>query len=95
MDDQPRENPPPCNPFAVWRWPRRVWMVVGALSPVWYFLSSGPVLASAFRLRDATGFDGFYAVILIYAPITCLLPRPIWDPYITWWCRLFHTVGPG
>jgi hypothetical protein len=34
-----------------------------------YVLSSGPVLAAAFWLRDRTGWDGFYAVMWLYFPL--------------------------
>jgi hypothetical protein len=64
-----------------------------ALLPA-YVLSSGPGLATAFRLREATGHDGFYAAVWVYYPIL-MLPRPVWDPYIEWWVKLFGTVGPG
>jgi hypothetical protein len=60
-----------------------------------YVLSSGPVLASGFWLRERTGWDGFYSVIWVYAP---LLMWGHWQPldmYISWWCNVLHTVGPG
>jgi hypothetical protein len=59
-----------------------------------YYLSSGPILATAFLLRELTGRDEFYAVLWVYYPLL-ILPRPIWDPYIEWWVELFGTVGPG
>ena len=71
-----------------------VGLLFAAAFPFLYFLSSGPVLATAFWLREATGIDGFYNVMWLYAPIL-MLPRPIWDGYISWWVWLFGTVGPG
>jgi hypothetical protein len=59
-----------------------------------YILSSGPVLAVAFVLRESTGYDGFYAVMWLYYPLL-ISPRWIWDGYISWWVELFGTVGPG
>lgn len=59
-----------------------------------YALSSGPMLATAFWLREATGVDAFYHVMWLYVPVL-MLPRPIWDGYISWWVDLFGTVGPG
>lgn len=77
-----------------WRWSRRVWLVIAACSPVWYYLSSGPVLATAFWLREKTGWNEFYFVMVCYLPLL-LLPRWIWDAYIEWWVNLLDTVGPG
>ncbi len=59
-----------------------------------YTLSSGPVMAIAFWLREATGKNAFYGVMWLYAPVL-MLPRWAWDPYISWWVDLFGTVGPG
>ena len=75
--------------------PRKpVGMLIAIAFPLLYFLSSGPVLATAFWLREATGIETFYNVMWLYAPVL-MLPRPIWDGYISWWVRLFGTVGPG
>jgi hypothetical protein len=74
--------------------PRHRLGVLTLLGLIGYALSSGPVLATAFWLREATGFEAFYFVIWIYAPLL-VLPRSVWDPYITWWVELFGTVGPG
>jgi hypothetical protein len=63
-------------------------------SLILYYLSSGPILATAFLLHDLTGRDEFYAVVWVYYPLL-ILPRPIWDSYIEWWVELFGTVGPG
>jgi hypothetical protein len=65
-----------------------------ALVLIVYPLSSGPVLAAAFWMREATGIDAFYSVMWLYFPIL-KLPRPLWDAYIGWWVNLFGTVGPG
>jgi len=34
-----------------------------------YVPSSGPILATAFWLREATGWDGFYAAMWLYFPL--------------------------
>ena len=68
--------------------------VLAALAIPLYWLSSGPVLAAAFWLREATGVDAFYSVMWLYYPLL-MLPRVLWDAYITWWVELFGTVGPG
>ena len=71
------------------------WAVLLVGFVVLYILSSGPVLATGFWLREATGWDGFYGVMWLYYP---LLAWGHWQPldwYATWWCNLFHTVGPG
>lgn len=60
-----------------------------------YVPSSGPVLATAFWLREATGWDGFYAVIWFYFPLFVFGRWEPLDAYIEWWVELFGTVGPG
>lgn len=70
------------------------WIVGFMLAVVMYVLSSGPVLATAFWLREATRCDAFYAVMWVYYPIF-LLPRSLWGSYLGWWVKLFGTVGPG
>jgi hypothetical protein len=65
-------------------------------APLAYVLSSGPVLATAFWLRDATQWDGFYRVMWLYYPL--LACGPLSYPvavYLSWWCRLFGTAPPG
>lgn len=64
--------------------------------PLLYVLSSGPVLGLAFRLREATGWDGFYAAMFLYYPVLVFgLNNPI-GKYIEWWVvSVFRTVGPG
>jgi len=61
-----------------------------------YVLSSGPMLGLAFRLREATGRDEFYAVLFVYYPLFALgRDNPI-DSYVEWWVvDVFQTVGPG
>lgn len=73
---------------------RRRWLAALACLPLAYFASSGPVLATAFWLREATGWDGFYATMYLYYPVLA------WGgglamTYVEWWTRLFGTVGPG
>jgi hypothetical protein len=72
------------------------WLICGLLiCLIAYIPSSGPVLASAFWLREATGWDGFYWVMFIYLPLLALgHDNPI-DDYIEWWVEFFGTVGPG
>jgi hypothetical protein len=60
-----------------------------------YVPSSGPVLAAAFWLREATGWDGFYAAIWLYFPLFAFGRFPPLDAYIEWWVEFFGTVGPG
>jgi hypothetical protein len=43
------------------RWRRRV--VIATVVLLLYVLSIGPVLGIAFRLREATRWDGFYGVM--------------------------------
>ncbi len=57
-----------------------------------YVISSGPVLATAFWLREATGWNGFYSALWIYWP---LLITSVGKEYVDWWVRLLGTVGPG
>lgn len=80
-------------------WPARLeragrWLALGLAV---YVLSSGPVLAIAFWLREATGRDEFYAALYGYYPLLVLPPAPAgplgW--YIEWWVNLLGTVGPG
>lgn len=72
---------------------RRLWFALAAL-PV-YYLSSGPVLAVAFTLREALHNDHFYAVMWLYYPLL-RCPRWLLDGYISWWVvDVFGTVGPG
>ena len=72
-------------------WPQ---LIVFALT--FYVLSSGPVLATGFWLREATGYDGFYAVMWLYAPLLMLGHGNPLMSYIEWWVvDVFGTVGPG
>jgi hypothetical protein len=59
-----------------------------------YVLSSGPVLATAFLLRETTKWDGFYGVLYVYYPLLAGGHGPV-SAYIEWWVKLFGTVGPG
>jgi hypothetical protein len=67
-------------------------LVFGALL---YVISSGPVLAVAFWLREATGWDGFYLSMWIYYPLLVSGDDTWAKAYIEWWVRLLGTVGPG
>ena len=71
------------------------WLIAFLCMPFVYLLSSGPVLATAFWLRDRTDWDGFYSVTWLYWP---LLEGPLAWPimfYIQWWTQLFGTMPPG
>jgi hypothetical protein len=68
--------------------------VLPLVAIVAYALSSGPVMALAFWLREVTGADAFYGVMWVYYPLL-MLPRWVWDGYLSWWVWLFGTVGPG
>lgn len=76
------------------------WALIGGLLALAaYVPSSGPVLATAFWLREATGWDGFYSAMFLYYPlIVWTRETPLQEPiheYIEWWVELFGTVGPG
>lgn len=78
------------------RWITRYSYAALICAPLVYVLSSGPVLATAFWLRDMTHWDGFYAVIWIYRPL--LENYPLTYPfhvYIGWWLNLFGSMPPG
>jgi len=72
------------------------WTIVVIVCLIVYLLSSGPVLATAFWLREATSWDGFYAAMFVYYPLFALgHDNPI-GAYIEWWVvDVFGTVGPG
>jgi hypothetical protein len=75
---------------------RSSWSLVLLLAPIVYVLSSGPVLAIAFWLREATGWDAFYAVMYLYYPVLMMARGTFVGDYIEWWVvDVFHTVGPG
>jgi hypothetical protein len=66
------------------------------IASVLYVLSSGPVLGLAFWLREATGRDGFYAVMWLYWPLLKVMHSTPLGSYIEWWVvSVFRTVGPG
>jgi hypothetical protein len=72
------------------------WLLAGLFTgAIGYVPSSGPVLAAAFWLRESTGWDGFYAVMLIYLPLLALGHDNAIGAYIDWWVKLLGTVGPG
>ena len=73
--------------------PRWLSLTVAALAA--YILGSGPIIAAAFWLRDATGWNGFYAVVWLYFPLAFAGPDSVLSSYIEWWVALFGAVGPG
>jgi len=75
-------------------WPK--WTVVVLAIPLIYILSSGPVLAICFWLRESTGWDEFYLAMWLYYPILILGHDNPLAYYIEWWVvDVFDTVGPG
>jgi hypothetical protein len=72
------------------------WLLGLVLAGLLYVLSSGPVIAAAFWLREATGWDGWYAIAFLYYPLLAAgaHDNPI-DWYVGFWVWLFGTVGPG
>ena len=69
----------------------------GVLALAVYLLSSGPVIAIACWLREATQWDGWYGVFYLYYPaFYCFGRESIFFYYIEFWVvNVFHTVGPG
>jgi hypothetical protein len=65
------------------------------LAIVLYVASSGPVLAAAFWLREATNLDQFYLVMWAYYPLLVWGPDAWPVAYVEWWCEALGTVGPG
>lgn len=62
---------------------------------VLYVLSSGPVIATCFWLRESTGRDEFYLALYLYYPLAVFGHRSPTMVYIEWWVKFFGTVGPG
>jgi hypothetical protein len=61
-----------------------------------YVISSGPVMAIGCWLRDATDWDGFYAVFYLYLPILYPLGDvDLAESYLMWWMHQFDTMPPG
>jgi len=74
------------------------WLLWAFLILVVYVLSSGPVLAVAFWLREATGNNAFYSAMWLYYPLLYLGQghHGVLMQYIEWWVvDVFDTVGPG
>ena len=94
MNEKPSKRPA----FVEWL-SRRTWRFWLASAPVLYALSSGPVMAIAFSLRDTTHHDGWYAVLLAYYPLLILDEKSpaglLVRVYLGWWCWLFNTLPPG
>jgi hypothetical protein len=75
------------------RW--RISLPIAAIVvPMVYVLSSGPVLAIAFRLREVTGWDGFYAAIWLYYPLILFGQHSPFANYIWWWCNFLGSMPP-
>ena len=69
------------------------WLVLSGVS---YLLSSGPVIALCFWLRESTGWDSFYSVLFFYFPLIVMGHGSFMNHYIEFWVvDVFHTVGPG
>ena len=60
-----------------------------------YSLSSGPVVAIGFWLRDMTGWDGFYAVMWLYYPLLMAAHGTPAEAWFLWWVELLGTSFPG
>lgn len=72
------------------------WPLLALLALVAYVLSSGPIIAIGFWLREATGWNGFFAVIWLYYPLVCWGHGNPFMDYIEWWVvDVFGSVGPG
>jgi hypothetical protein len=72
------------------------WAATIVVLLVVYAISSGPIMAIGCRLRDATGWDGFYAVFYLYLPILYPLGDvDLFESYLMWWMELFGTTPPG
>jgi hypothetical protein len=82
----PRLNPPRRNWLAVWRWKWRTWLL---LSPVWYFLSSGPMIVLAGQIAYLTGWQWLaWAVLFFYMPLNWIAGS-VSNPYIRAWLWMF------
>jgi hypothetical protein len=71
------------------------WLVAIAILLILYIFSAGPVIALGCWLRDATDWDGFYAVFFLYLPLIPLADIDLCEAYLMWWMRLFGTMPPG
>lgn len=72
------------------------WLIAPFLTAALYLLSSGPILGIAFRLRESTHNDNFYAVMWLYYPLLLSGQNGPAMRYIEWWVvDVFDTVGPG
>lgn len=64
--------------------------------PLFYVLSSGPMIGLGCWLREATRWDSFYLVFYLYYPCFIFGRDSLIEMYIEWWVvDIFHTVGPG
>ena len=79
-----------CNSSAIGSWSAGIVITLAV-----YLLSSGPVIATGFWLREQTDRNEFYAVIFLYYPLLVFGHGTPVDVYIEWWVKLFGTVGPG
>ncbi|HBN77505.1 MAG TPA: hypothetical protein DD473_17190 [Planctomycetaceae bacterium] len=74
------------------------WLLILCVVVAIYILSSGPVMGIGFWLREATGYNEFYGVMLPYYPLFALKLTPldfVFEWYVEWWvCDVFQTVGP-
>jgi hypothetical protein len=71
------------------------WLVAIAILLIAYILSAGPVIALGCWLRDATEWNGFYAVFFLYLPLAPLADIDLCEAYLMWWMKLFGTMPPG
>lgn len=74
----------------------RQWAMAIVVLFVAYVISAGPIIAIGCRLRDATGWNGFYVVFLLYWPLVYPLGDiDFVEAYLTWWLKLFDARPPG
>lgn len=83
-------HPSQAQTFVALHWAERITLCLLA-----YAFSSGPVMAAAFKLRDLTGWNGFYGVMWVYLPLIWPGHWQPFDAYLEWWVKLLGTVGPG
>ena len=69
------------------------WCLILASALAIYILTSGPIIATAFRLRELTGRNGYYDVIYAYVPLMALGGQPF-QAIIRWWLTMFRVVDP-
>ena len=93
--DTPSDHPSSDHPPRASRSRLSAWLVAIVILIVLYILSAGPILAAGCWLRDATGWEGCYAVFLLYLPLYPLADVDLCEAYVMWWMKLLGTMPPG